>query len=64
MAQQAEEEAREGSHLDRIARANEFYVAVLVEAEQERNVAPEAVEERVRKLEEARTWTEQLEPPQ
>jgi hypothetical protein len=43
--------------------ANEFYVAVLVEAEQERNVAPEAVEERVRKLEEARTWTEQLEPP-
>jgi hypothetical protein len=43
--------------------ANEFYVAVLVEAEQERNVAPEAAEERVRKLEEARTWTEQLEPP-
>jgi len=43
--------------------ANEFYVAVLVEAEQERNVAQEAVEERLRKLEEARTWTEDLEPP-
>jgi len=43
--------------------ANEFYVAVLVEAEQERNVAQEAVEERLRKLEEARTWTEELEPP-
>jgi hypothetical protein len=42
--------------------ANEFYVAVLVEAEQERNVAQEAVEERLRKLERARTWTEQLEP--
>jgi hypothetical protein len=37
-------------------------VAVLVEAEQERNVAQEAVEERLRKLERARTWTEQLEP--
>ena len=43
--------------------ANEFYVPVLVEAEQERNVAQEAVEERLRKLEQARTWTEQLEPP-
>jgi hypothetical protein len=43
--------------------ANEFYVAVLVEAEQERNVAQDAVEERLRKLEEARTWIAQLEPP-
>jgi hypothetical protein len=43
--------------------ANEFYVAVLVEAEQERNVAQDAVEERLRKLEEARTWIAQLDPP-
>ena len=43
--------------------ANEFYVAVLVEAEQERNVAQDAVEERQRKLQQARTWTEQLDPP-
>ncbi len=43
--------------------ANEFYVQVLIEREQERNVAQEAVEERQRKLEQARTWTEQLEPP-
>jgi hypothetical protein len=42
---------------------NEFYVQVLIEREQERNVAQEAVEERQRKLEQARTWTEQLEPP-
>jgi hypothetical protein len=41
----------------------EFYVQVLIEREQERNVAQEAVEERQRKLEQARTWTEQLEPP-
>ena len=43
--------------------ANEFYVQVLIEREQERNVAQEAVEDRLRKLEQARTWTEQLEPP-
>jgi hypothetical protein len=42
---------------------NEFYVQVIIEREQERNVAQEAVEERQRKLEQARTWTEQLEPP-
>jgi hypothetical protein len=42
---------------------NEFYVPVLVEREQERNVAQQAEEERLRKLERARTWTEQLEPP-
>jgi hypothetical protein len=43
--------------------ANEYYVTVLVEREQERNVAQYAEEERLRKLEQARTWTEQLEPP-
>lgn len=43
--------------------ANEFYVTVLVEREQERNVAQQAEEERLRKLEQARAWTEQLEPP-
>jgi hypothetical protein len=43
--------------------ANEFYVTVLVEREQERNVAQQAEEERLRKLEQARAWTQQLEPP-
>jgi hypothetical protein len=43
--------------------ANEYYVTVLVDREQERNVAQHAEEERLRKLEQARTWTEQLEPP-
>ena len=42
---------------------NEYYVTVLVEREQERNVAQHAEEERLRKLQQARTWTEQLEPP-
>jgi hypothetical protein len=43
--------------------ANEYYVTVLVERQQERNVAQQGEEERLRKLEQARTWTEQLEPP-
>jgi len=43
--------------------ANEYYVTVLTEEQQHRNVAHEAEEERLRKLEQARTWTEQLEPP-
>jgi len=43
--------------------ANEYYVTVLTEEQQQRNVAQEAEEERLRKLEQARTWTEQLVPP-
>jgi hypothetical protein len=43
--------------------ANEYYVTALTEEQQQRNVAPQAEEERLRKLEQARTWTEQLEPP-
>jgi hypothetical protein len=43
--------------------SNEFYVQVLTEEQQQRNVAQEAEEERLRKLEQARTWTEGLDPP-
>jgi hypothetical protein len=43
--------------------ANEYYVTALIEEQQQRNVAPQAEEERLRKLEQARTWTEQLDPP-
>ena len=42
---------------------NEYYVTVLTEEQQQRNVTQQAEEERLRKLEQARTWTEQLEPP-
>ena len=42
---------------------NEYFVTVLTEEQQQRNVAQEAEEGRLRKLEEARTWTEGLDPP-
>jgi hypothetical protein len=43
---------------------NEYYVQVLTEEQQQRNVGQEAEKERLRKLEQARTWTEGLDPPQ
>jgi hypothetical protein len=60
----SEEDFINCENVDRdIQMANEYYVTVLTEEQQQRNVAQEAEEERLRKLERARTWTEQLEPP-
>jgi hypothetical protein len=47
-----------------IAQANSAYQEILARREREREAAREADERRLRKLEEARSWTEGLDPPE